>query len=340
MHTLSELLHENLFTPQSVPTFEGKLFFEGARRRAYLERFTVLLTLAVIIATMGILGDSTATVIGAMIVAPLMTPIMATTAALVTGRMDRAIRSILLVAAGMLGVVALAWLLGVLYTGVLSFETNSQITARISPRVIDLVAALASGAAGAFCMSREDIANSLPGVAIAISLVPPLCVVGISLGAAEWAAAEGAFLLFVTNMLAILLAGGAVLAVLGLARASLVEVRGTARRNAYLFIAAAVALVSLPLIATGVRLSRDAEVQQHARQAAEEWLAGTDFTVRAVQVNGQEVDLVISGPGEPPSFAALVAGIARANGAPYVVELEVVPSSKQRTPGALSGSIQ
>ena len=142
-----------------------------------------------------------------------------------------------------------------------------------------------------------------------------------------------------TNALAILLAGGGVLAGLGLARATPGVARPRAPQRISLY-RRGVALVSLPLIATGVRLSRDAEVQQHARQAAEEWLAGTDFTVRAVQVNGQEVDLVISGPGEPPSFAALVAGIARANGAPYVVELEVVPSSKQRTPGALSGSIQ
>jgi len=169
---------------------------------------------------MGILGDSTATVLGAMIVAPLMTPILATAAALVTGRMDRASRSLGLVVPGIISVVALGWAVGVLYGGALSFETNSQITARILPRVIDLVAALASGAAGAFCMSREDMADSRPGVAIAISLVPPLCVDGISLSHAEWAAAEGAYLLFITNVLAILLAGG------GIARRRLWSVLG------------------------------------------------------------------------------------------------------------------
>ena len=163
-----------------------------------------------------------------MIVAPLMTPIMATTAALVTGRMDRAAALAPAGAGRRRSVVALAWLLGVLYPGVLPFDSNSQITARIAPRVIDLVAALASGAAGAFCLSREDVADSLPGVAIAISLVPPLCVVGLSLSAGEWAAAGGALLLFVTNLLAILLAGGGVLARLACPRPRRSSARGRA----------------------------------------------------------------------------------------------------------------
>ena len=105
MSILSEMLGANRFTPEDVPRFEAKLFFEGARRRRYYEQFGVLLLLATVIATMGILGDSTATVIGAMIIAPLMTPIMATAAALVTGRMGRAGRSLLLVVVGVIGVI-------------------------------------------------------------------------------------------------------------------------------------------------------------------------------------------------------------------------------------------
>ncbi len=91
MGTLSNLVRENMFRPQDIPKFQAKLFYEGDRLRPYLERFTVLLFLSAVIATMGVISDSTATVIGAMIIAPLMTPIMATAAALVTGQMDRAI---------------------------------------------------------------------------------------------------------------------------------------------------------------------------------------------------------------------------------------------------------
>jgi uncharacterized hydrophobic protein (TIGR00271 family) len=331
------VLRENLFTAEGVPGFEQKLFYEGKRRRPYLEQFGVLLTLAAIIASAGILSDSTATVIGAMIVAPLMTPIMATAAALVTGRMDRAGTSLGLVLVGVAAVIGLSWLTGILYSGALSFETNSQITGRISPRAMDLVAALASGAAGAFCMSRDDVADSIAGVAIAISLVPPLCVVGISLSYGEIAAAQGALLLFITNTLAILLAGGGLLAALGLPRAAGVMAPGRARRTAFFLIGVAVIIVLVPLTITGRQLARDVREEAHARAAAETWLAGTDFRVRSAQVTGDRVAFVISGSGEPPPFATLVSTVERGAGRPMVVELEVVPSSRLQAGGTLGG---
>ncbi|HRW15657.1 MAG: DUF389 domain-containing protein [Rhodobacteraceae bacterium] len=333
MTILSSLLQENRFTPELVPPFESKLFFEDDRRRLYLERFGVLLFLSAVIATMGILSDSTAAVIGAMIIAPLMTPIMAAAAAIVTGRMDRAARSLALVVAGALGVVALSWVLGTLYSGELSFDGNSQITGRIQPRIADLAAALASGAAGAFCMSRDDIADSLPGVAIAISLVPPLCVVGIALSAGEGEAAQGALLLFVTNMLAILLAGGGLLAALGLSAAATVELRGRARRNAFVVIAAAVMLVTVPLAATSVALDGEARARSQAREEAEQWLAGTDFALHAVQVRGDSIKITINGPDEPPPLPVLAAALQGRIGRPVAVELVTVRSQSQRMPG-------
>ncbi len=266
MNSLSKILRDNRFQPEEVPKFESKLFFEGDRRRPYLERFFALLILATIIATAGVLGDSTATVIGAMIVAPLMTPIMATAAALIMGNIPRALNRLLLVLIGVLLVIFLSWLFGLVYKGVFVFSDNSQITARISPRFIDLVAALASGAAGAFCMSRDDIADSLPGVAISISLVPPLCVVGVSLANGEWDAAMGALLLFITNFLAILLAGGTILAILGLNSAAMNEVKGTARRKAFAVIIGAVLLVMIPLGITGRQISTDTRTEIQTRQ--------------------------------------------------------------------------
>jgi len=116
--------------------------------------------------------DSTATVIGAMIIAPLMTPILATTTALMMGNGVRAWRSLMLVGAGVLGVIVVAAALGIVAVHVVAFDTNSQITARVSPRLLDLIIALAAGTAGAFATSRDDIADSLSGVAISIALVP------------------------------------------------------------------------------------------------------------------------------------------------------------------------
>ena len=154
MGLLSNIVQDNKFTPEDIPKFEAKLFFEGAKRRINSERFAVLLFLSTVIATYGVLGDSTATVIGAMIIAPLMTPIMATAAALVMGDMGRAASSITVVVLGVAAVIAVAAIIGFLHIGVISFTTNSQITSRVSPSLIDLAVALASGAAGAFAMPR------------------------------------------------------------------------------------------------------------------------------------------------------------------------------------------
>ena len=329
MNTLSRILRENLFKPEDVPAFERKLYFEGERRRPYLERFGVLLFLATVIATAGVISDSTATVIGAMIVAPLMLPIMATAAALVVGNTPRAARSALLVLAGATSVIAVSWLVGLLYPDVVSFTTNSQITSRISPRLLDLVAALAAGAAGAFAMSRDDIADSLPGVAIAISLVPPLCVVGVSLAYGEVDAALGALLLFTVNVLAILLAGGGVLAVLGLYKATTVKLSGHGRRNAFILLVLGVLIVAIPLTLTGRKIVRDVQSQIIVRQVANEWLTGTEFELRAVNIVGDTASLVISGPGEPPPFDELVSNLEESTSEPLTVELESLASQKQ-----------
>jgi uncharacterized hydrophobic protein (TIGR00271 family) len=336
MSVLSQMIRENTFQPEDVARFERKLFFDGARRRQQIEQFSVLLFLAAIIATMGVLGDSTATVIGAMIISPLMTPIMATAAALVMGHMRRAGRAFLTVVLGVTGVIALSYFLALCYTliigGVVNFGVNTQILARVSPRVIDLVAALASGAAGAYCMSREDISDSLAGVAISISLVPPLCVVGISLQAGQLAAAEGAFLLFVTNFLSILLAGGGVLALLGLSRAATRETRGTARRNAFLVIALGVLIVTVPLAITGVRIAADTRAQLQSQEAVRIWLANTSYKIRDIQATGDQINVIIIGSGDPPAFADLVARLNSRLQHPVKVNLDVIPSTSMTYP--------
>ena len=90
--------------------------------------------------------------------------------------------------------------------------TNSQVAARVTPRIIDLVAALATGAVGSVALARSDISDTLPGVAIAISLVPPLAVVGLTLESGAPHQALGALLLFTTNVAAILASGIVVMA--------------------------------------------------------------------------------------------------------------------------------
>ena len=327
MGVFRNIVDDNKFTPEDVPPFEDKLFFEGAKRRVNLERFAVLLFLSTVIATYGVLGDSTATIIGAMIIAPLMIPIMGTAAGLVMGDMGRAGRSFLKVVGGVAGVVFTAWIIGSFVNPtIVSFTTNSAITGRISPSLTDLVIALASGAAGAFAMSRSDVADSLPGVAISISLVPPLCVVGIGLSGGEWGIASGAMLLFLTNFLSILLAGGGVLALLGLSAASTKELTGTARRKAFITIAIGALLVAIPLAATSIRVATETTAELQTQRLVQLWLDQTDYRVTKVEADGRNLNVLINGSGDLPALDELGADLQSAIGPRIKMNMKVVPA--------------
>jgi uncharacterized membrane protein len=212
----------------------------------------------------------------------------------------------LVVVAGVAGVIGVAWLLTLVnFMAVVSFETNSQITGRISPSLIDLFAALASGAAGALAMSRDDVADSLPGVAISISLVPPLCVVGVGLAEGETVAAWGAMLLFLTNFLSILLAGGGVLALLGLSAATTKQLKTDTRRRAFFFVATGVLLVAIPLGATTLRVYEESVAERATRRLAQGWIDETGYEIGQVDADGNQVVLIIHGSGERPALSEL-----------------------------------
>src|SRR2546421_10301135 len=148
-----------------IQRMRDQLFYEGPERGRRLSRYWLLLPLAAVIASAGVVSDSTATVIGAMIVAPLMTPILGIV--LADGANLR--RCVLLVVAGAAAVVVIGWLLGLFVPYAVVAATNSQVAARVTPRIVDLVAALATGAVGSVALARSDISDTLPGVAIAIS---------------------------------------------------------------------------------------------------------------------------------------------------------------------------
>ena len=287
----------------------------------------MLLFLLTVIATYGVLGNSTATVIGAMIIAPLMTPIMATAAGLVMGDMKRAGQSIIVVIGGIVGTIGTAWFIAaILNTTVISFTSNSQIIGRVSPNLTDLCVALACGAAGAFAMSRSDVADSLPGVAISISLVPPLAVVGISLSQAQWNDAWGAMLLFLTNFMSILLAGGGTLALLGLSAASTEGLITNARRKAFSYIALGVIIVAIPLGITSYQVARESRAEVLARRFTQQWLAQTDFEVNKIDAHGNQLEIIITGSGELPPLPDLGTDLQAAVDSRIKIKLNVVPS--------------
>jgi uncharacterized hydrophobic protein (TIGR00271 family) len=332
MGILREIIEDNKFTRRDIPQLEGKLFWEGAKRRLALERFGVLLFLSTVIAAYGVLGDSTATVIGAMIIAPLMTPIVATAAALVMGDVNRAGSSCLVVIIGVAGVIFLAFICGAIHPGVISFTNNSQITARVSPSLVDLAIALASGVAGAFAVSRDDVADSLPGVAISISLVPPLAVTGIALSQGHTGEASGSLLLFITNFLSILLAGVATFIALGLSAASIKDVNTNIRRKAFVFIIIGTLLVTSQLGVTSYKVARESNLEYRAQEIVQKWLDQTGFDLIKLKVMKDHITLVITGSGEIPPLSDFVTDLNSRIETDLQVRLEAISSQKKFYP--------
>ena len=124
---------------------------------------------------------------------------------------------------------------------------NPQIAGRTSPSLLDLLAALATGLAGAVALSRRDVAAVLPGVAIAISLVPPLAVVGICFGEGDFESGVGAIVLFLSNIFALMLAGVLMFGLLGYTTEAVRDRRGNKRP--YVVLTVLMVLVSVPLAA-------------------------------------------------------------------------------------------
>ena len=164
--------------------------------------FSMLLGLATIIATFGLLSNSAATIIGGMIVAPLIIPIMGFAYALVILNLRLLSYSLVRLIYGIVFTIALAYIC----TEIIGFRIpESEILARTEPTLLDLGIAIAAGTAGAYAKIHRSVSDAIPGVAIAVALVPPLCVVGIALAEHEFSLATGSFILFLTNLIGIVL---------------------------------------------------------------------------------------------------------------------------------------
>jgi uncharacterized hydrophobic protein (TIGR00271 family) len=174
----------------------------------------VLMLLSTMLALTGLYANSAPVIIGAMILAPLMSPIISLAMGLARTELQlirSSLRTLLYgIGAGLFCGITFAWLMP-------TESFTAEMQSRISPTLLDLAVAVVSGVAGAYAHAKEEIAKSLAGVAIAVALVPPLSVAGIGVGWAEWEMARGAGLLFITNIVGISLAATVTFLVLGFA---------------------------------------------------------------------------------------------------------------------------
>ena len=235
--------------------------------------FMTLLILATMIATLGLYANSGSVIIGAMLLAPLMQPIVSFSMGVLRGdsRLLRVgLRSI---AVGAFTVAATSALMTMLLP---AEKITAEMAGRLSPTLIDLAVAVVSGMAAAYAKSNEKIASSLAGVAIAVALVPPIAVAGIGLGWGELFMFTNAFLLFVTNLVGIVLAAALTFYVLGYSPTHI------ARRGLAVWVLV-VGLVAVPLSQGFVTMKRNNRI--------EKTLTGLTLRLESKEVTLQNINL-------------------------------------------------
>tara|TARA_R110002096_G_scaffold43169_2_gene116287 strand:- start:2611 stop:4485 length:1875 start_codon:yes stop_codon:yes gene_type:complete len=205
-----------------VPQVERQTRVELAARvqtsSAWNFDFVALISLSTVIAAMGLMQDSAAVIIGAMLIAPLMTPILGVGLALAQGNAVLARMAFRSIAFGVGTSFLLAVAVGLLQMTSEPVPLTDQMLARGWPDLTDLLIAFVSGLAAAYAHSRPGLVAALPGVAIAAALVPPIATSGLAFAAGDFTLAYGSFLLFFVNMVAIVLAAGFSLWVVGVRR--------------------------------------------------------------------------------------------------------------------------
>jgi len=255
--------------------------------------FMTLITLATAIAALGLVLDSTAVVIGAMLVAPLMTPLLGAGLALVQGNLPLMRTCLQAVILGFLAAI----LVGIVIGAVAPLtQLTSELAARGGVRLEDMLVAFLSGVAASYCIARPGLSSALAGVAIAAALVPPIATVGISLALSAPENAWGAAKLFGVNVVAIVLGAALNFYLAGIRPSgAIVWVRRTA---VLLTVCAACVLISLawllmPKLSERLLSSRDSldglEVKFSEILEAQAEVGFQGITVFPLERNGDRV---------------------------------------------------
>jgi uncharacterized hydrophobic protein (TIGR00271 family) len=265
-------------SPQKLRYFQADLLSESKLDL----NFIVLSVGSCAIASFGLLSNSAAVIIGAMIIAPLMLPIRGIAFAALEGEPTLLKHGLFSVALGTFIGVTLAFLLG-LSVGLP--EYGSEVLARSRPTLLDLGVAVTAGGISGFAKVQPKVSNALAGTAIAVALMPPVCVIGLGLAQANWQLSLGATLLYVTNLLGITLSCMVAFVIAGytpLARA---------RRGLILALIFTSALL-IPLGVTLVKLVRQADLQHSLERA----LLDRTITFQRVQLISSQTNWLTSPP--------------------------------------------
>jgi uncharacterized hydrophobic protein (TIGR00271 family) len=276
------------------------------QNRKSVVRFMLMLTLSVTIAVMGLAADSAAVVIGAMLIAPLMTPLMSFSAAVGLGLGKRATQAAFLVVVGSLWSVFLAVVLARILPTV---TIGAEVLARTRPDVRDLIVAVAAGAAGAYATAREDMSGALPGVAVAVALVPPLAATGILIEADRRVLAEGSSLLYLTNLLAIIVSALIVLLATGVIPTIRLCFQSSRIAMTTMAIVLATVMIAIPLTTRSLDAAESSKQQSEIAATIDELLGDRQLEVTDLSLDGTKVTVELTGLDEPPSAYDLARGL-------------------------------
>lgn len=264
--------------PERLRQLQTELLDEAIPDRPYF----VLIIGSCLIATFGLLTNSAAVIIGAMIVAPLMLPIRALAFGALTGNVRLFRQGFGTVILGTIAAIAISTMTGTL-VNLSSF--GSEILARSKPTLLDLGIAIAAGAISAYAKWQPKISGTLAGTAIAVALMPPICVIGLGLSRLNASLSLGATLLYLTNLLGITLACMLTFLILGC----------SPLRRAHKPLCTALALTALLMIPLGIsftKLVQQAQLETSLKQA----LLNDTLTFQRVTLLNSEINWLTTPP--------------------------------------------
>ncbi|MDA3945404.1 MAG: TIGR00341 family protein [Helicobacteraceae bacterium] len=271
-----------LLESEPIPFFpraredDFKELFVALRQSASVSSiFIMLMILSTLLATTGLFQNSVPVIIGAMILAPLMSPIVSFSMGVVRGEKELLTESAITL---MLGIFT-ALLFSCLFTYIMPLNIlTDEMRSRLNPNVLDLVVAILSGVAGAYAHAKSEIAKSLAGVAIAVALVPPLSVTGIGIGWWDMEIVYGSFLLFLTNLAGMTLAAALTFLLLGFAPVKRAT-RGIIWTSVFL------AIVTVPLFVAFFKVIEQNEIVKQLKSLEQLTIDGREITIRTISVD-------------------------------------------------------
>lgn len=255
-----------------------------------------VLIFAIFIACLGLNLNSTAVIIGAMLISPLMGPIIGM--GLAVGRADLELLKRSLTNYGVSTVISV--LTAALYFQLTPLtEAQSELLARTSPTLYDVLIALFGGAAGILALSTGGKGNVIPGVAIATALMPPLCTAGYGLAMGEWSFFFGACYLFFINTVFIALATYVGVRLLQFKPKQFVDKARLAVVNRY--IAVIVVVTMLPAVYMTIQIIRQSVFENHVKQFVKQELnqPGTRILSEQADRKTKTLDVVALGAALP-----------------------------------------